>query len=67
MDFMNNALTYGHRFRTQNVLDDYNRQALATEVDTSLKPERVITWRGKPRQIRGDNGPEFTLSALEGL
>ena len=67
MDFMSDALSYGHRFRTLNVLDDFNRQALAIEVDTSLTAERVIrtlkqviAWRGKPKQIRVDNGPEFT-------
>ncbi|AOT07854.1 transposase [Pseudoalteromonas luteoviolacea] len=72
MDFMSDALSYGHRFRTLNVLDDYNRQALAIEVDTSLTAERVIrvlerviAWRGKPKQIRVDNGPEFTSNALD--
>ncbi|WP_157577680.1 hypothetical protein [Shewanella waksmanii] len=35
MDFMSDALSYGHRFRTLNILDDFNRQALAIEVDTS--------------------------------
>lgn len=72
MDFMSDALSYGHRFRTLNVLDDFNRQALAIEVDTSLTAKRVIrtlkhiiAWRGKPKQIRVDNGPEFTSTALE--
>ncbi|TQF67866.1 IS3 family transposase [Pseudoalteromonas luteoviolacea] len=72
MDFMSDALNYGHRFRTLNVLDDYNRQALAIEVDTSLTAERVIrvlerviAWRGTPKQIRVDNGPEFTSNVLE--
>ena len=39
---MSDALSYGHRFRTLNVLDDYNRQTLAIEGDTSLTAERVI-------------------------
>lgn len=54
------------------MLGDYNRQALAIEVDTSLTAERVIrvlkrviAWHGKPKQIRVDNGPEFTSRALE--
>ncbi|MDK1289554.1 DDE-type integrase/transposase/recombinase [Pseudoalteromonas umbrosa] len=68
MDFIND----GHRFRTLNLLDNYNRQALAIENDTSLTAElvirvleRVIAWRGKPKQIRVNNGPEFTSSAME--
>ena len=72
MDFMSDALSYGHRFRTLNVLNDFNRQALAIEVDTSLTADRVIrtlkhiiAWRGKPKQIRVDNGPEFTSTTLE--
>jgi len=42
MEFMSDALSYGHRLRTLNMLDDFNRQALAIEVDTSLTGERVI-------------------------
>ncbi len=71
MDFMHDALESGRKFRTLNVIDDYNRQCVAIEVDTSLSGERVvrtlesiIAWRGKPRQIRSDNGPEFISSAL---
>ena len=52
-------------------MDDYNREALAIEVDTSLPAERVIlvleqvlSWRGKPNRIRVDNGPEFISTAL---
>jgi putative transposase len=59
MDFISDALSYGHRFKTLNILDDFNRQALAIEVDTCLTAERVIstlkhvtTWSGKPKQIR---------------
>ncbi len=71
MDFMSDALLSGRKFRTLNLMDDYNREALAIEVDTSLPAERVIRvldqiteWRGKPKSIRVDNGPEFISSAL---
>lgn len=66
MDFMSDALSSGRKLRTFNLIDDYNREALAIEVDTSLPAERVIRvleqvtqWRGKPKRIRVDNGPEF--------
>ena len=65
MDFMSDGLANGRSFRTLNVLDDYNREGLAIEVDFLLPSERVvrclnqiIEWRGKPKNIRVDNGPE---------
>jgi putative transposase len=72
MDFMNDQLSDGRSFRTFNVLDDFNREALAIEVDLSLPSERVIrsleqviSWRGKPKYIRCDNGPEYISKKLE--
>lgn len=65
-DFMSDALYGGTRFRTFNVLDDFNREALAIEIDTSLTSERLIrvfeqlkAERGLPDMLRTDNGPEF--------
>ena len=47
-----------------NIVDDYTRECLAIEVDTSLGGGRVVRvleelkqLRGLPRQIRSDNGP----------
>lgn len=66
MDFMSDALQSGRKLRTFNLIDDFNREVLAIEIDTSLPAERiirvleqVIAWRGKPKRIRVDNGPEF--------
>lgn len=71
MDFMSDALMSGRKFRTLNLMDDYNREALGIEVDTSLPAERVVRvleqitdWRGLPKRIRVDNGPEFISSKL---
>ena len=71
MDFMSDVLASGRRFRILNVLDDYNREALAIEIDVSMPAERVkrileriIYFRGKPQRIRVDNGPEFLAAAL---
>lgn len=71
MDFMSDALLSGQRFRTLNVIDDYNREALAIEIDTSLPALRVISvleqiadWHGFPARIRIDNGPEFISTKL---
>ena len=72
LDFMSDALANGRAFRTLNVIDDFNREALWIEVDTSLPAERVVRvleqlleWRGKPTQIRMDNGPELISQRLE--
>jgi len=72
LDFMSDSLASGRAFRTLNILDDFNREALWIEVDTSLPAERVIrvlemliSWRGRPGQIRTDNGPELIASRLE--
>ncbi len=70
-DFMSDALWDGRRFRTFNVVDDFNREALAIEVDFSLTAERVVrvleriaAHRGYPLKLRSDNGPEFIALAL---
>jgi len=42
LDFMSDALSNGRAFRTLNVIDDFNREALWIEVDTSLPAERVV-------------------------
>ena len=70
-DFMSDALWSGRRFRTFNVIDDYNREALRIEIDTSLPAARVvralnelIELRGKPKRLRLDNGPELISAVL---
>lgn len=71
MDFMHDSLDDGRAFRLFNLIDDFNREGLCIEVDFSLPAERVIRaldqvieWRGKPRAIRCDNGPEYISNAL---
>jgi len=71
IDFMSDALMIGKRFRTFNVLDDFNREVLAIEIDLNLPAarvirvlDRIVEERGYPRKIRLDNGPEMTSIAL---
>ena len=72
LDFMADTLSSGRKLRTLNVTDDYTRECLAIEVDTSLPGarvvrvlERLVGERGRPRQIRTDNGPEFAGRELD--
>ncbi len=71
IDFMSDSLEDGRLLRTFNVLDDYNREGLAIDVDLSMPSQRVIRsleqiieWRGKPAAIRCDNGPEYISQVL---
>lgn len=72
MDFMSDTLWYGKRYRLLNIIDEYNREFLDVEIDTSLPAHRVIRvlervceYRGYPNTIRVDNGPEFISTQLE--
>ncbi len=72
MDFVADALSDGHRFRSLNIVDDYNRRCLAAEVDTSLPGGRVVRVLEGLRELEGlpevlvmDNGPEFAGQALD--
>jgi len=67
LDFMEDALYGGRRFRTLNILDEANREALAIEIGTSIPAARVVRvleqlllLYGRPAALRLDNGPELT-------
>jgi len=72
MDFMQDSLVSGRKFRTFNLIDDFNREGLAIEINTSFPGEHVvrilqsvIQFRGVPKKIRSDNGPEFISNAVK--
>lgn len=72
IDFMSDSLWDGRRFRLLNIIDDFNREVLAIESDLSLPTVRLIRvleylkeFRGLPKMIRMDNGPEFISHKLD--
>ena len=71
MDFMNDTLQNNVRFRTFNVIDDFNREVLGIDIGTGLPSARVTRYldrlaacQGYPETVRVDNGPEFTSSGF---
>jgi len=72
LDFMSASLANGRAFRMLNMIDDFNREVLWIEVDTSIPAQRLIRvlntladWRDFPNHIRMVNGPELTSIALK--
>ena len=72
MDYVSDGLAYGRRFRCLNIVDDYTRECLAIEVDTSLPGlrvaqalQRLAELRGLPKSITVDNAPESAGRALD--
>lgn len=68
---MSDTLWDGRKLRLLNVVDDFNREVIHIEVDTSLPTTRLIRvleylkeFRGLPRTIRLDNEPEFISCKL---
>lgn len=72
MDFISDGLGDGRKFRSLNIVDDYSRECVAVEVDTSIPGGRVVRVLERLRERRGlpgvlvtDNGPEFAGQALD--
>jgi putative transposase len=66
MDFMSDQLRGSVRYRTFNVIDDYNRELLGIDIATRMPSLRVVRyldrlseWHGYSKKIRVDNGSEF--------
>jgi len=67
LDFAADGLATGRALRVLSVMDNFTRECLALEVDTSFASarvtrvlEKIVERRGAPRWLRSDNGPEFT-------
>lgn len=72
LDFVHDRLANGRALRLLTVHDDYTRECLWIEADTSLSGPRVTRMldfaaelRDRPASLITDNGPEFAGLALE--
>ncbi len=72
MDYVADGLIDGRKLRALTIVDDFTRECLAIEVDTSLPGSRVVAvlerlrdLRGLPSSITVDHGPEFEGQVLD--
>ena len=70
-DFVTARTADGRSFRMLTIIDEYTRECLAILVARKIKAQDVIDvlfelliFRGIPKHIRSDNGPEFTAKAV---
>lgn len=72
MDFVSDSLERGRRLMCLTIVDDYTKKAIDIPVEHGFSGEcvtrvldRVGTFRGRPRVLRTDQGPELTGNALD--
>jgi len=72
IDFVMDSLANGKRIKCLTVVDDFTRECLDIAVDFGISGEyvahvleRIAQFRGLPKAIRTDQGPEFTSRALD--
>jgi putative transposase len=71
LDFVSDSLSTGRRVKCLTVIDDYSRESVQIGVDFGLNAnyvtrllDQAAQFRGYPKAIRSDNGPEFTARAF---
>jgi len=71
MDFQFDQTADGRNLKLLNIIDEFTREALATDVERSITAdmlvatlERLINLKGTPQYLRFDNGPEFVAGVV---
>ncbi len=71
IDFIHNSRVCGRRYRTFNVVDDFNFEVLVIKIDLNIPAQSVIRGLDKiaanriyPLKMRVTNGPELVSLAL---
>lgn len=72
MDFVMDALSNGRRLKCLTIVDDFTKEAVDIVVDHGISGlyvaralDRAARFRGYPKAVRTDQGPEFTSRALD--
>lgn len=72
MDFVSDALANGRRIKVLTIVDDFSKEAIDLAVDFGISGhyvtrvlDQAARFRGYPKAIRTDQGPEFTGKALD--
>ena len=72
MDFVSDSLEYRRRLKCLTIVDDYTKESVELVIDHGISGQYVTKvldcvarFRGLPRSIRTDQGPEFTGKALD--
>jgi putative transposase len=72
MDYVSGGLIDGRKLRALAIVDDYTRECVVIEIDTSLPGARVAAvleplaeLRGLPCSITVDHGPELESQLLD--
>ena len=73
MDFVSDSLVSGRRLKCLTVADDFSHECVDIATDYGISGQYVTrlldqaaTFRGYPKVVRTDNGPEFTSRAFMG-
>ena len=73
MDFVSDSLVSGQRFKCLTVADDFSRECVDIAADFGIggqyvtrQLDQAAIFRGYPKAVRTDNGPEFTSRAFIG-
>jgi putative transposase len=71
MDFVSGSLANGRRIKCLTVTDDFTRESVQIATDFGMGTgyvtrllDEAAKFRGYPRAVRTDNGPEFTARAF---
>lgn len=72
MDSVMDSLSNGRRIKCLTIVDDFTKESLDIPVALGISGEQVCrvldtiaVFRGYPKAVRTDQGPEFTGKALD--